>query len=212
MFAAYFLIICMLLWLSELPVCYVLKKSLVVFPFVLVVALFIPFFKQGYEIIAYDLGAWHIAVTYEGLVSFGNMVTKAWLSILSLILFTSSTKLTDILSAMNQLGVPKMFILIIAFMYRYIFVLADQLRRMKQAGDSRNFGGRYLHRFNTLGNMIGTLFIRSYERGERVYAAMLARGYHGEAAGIRKLCYHPADAYFGAVFFLLLITPPMVWL
>jgi len=112
---------------------------------------------------------------------------------------------------MKRLGVPKIFVLIISFMYRYVFVLVDQVMRMKQARDSRNFGGKYLYQFNTLGNMIGTLFIRSYERGERIYAAMLARGYNGEIVESHRLHYQPVDAYFSIVLFILLISPPIIW-
>ena len=55
-------------------------------------------------------------------------------------------------------------------MYRYIFILMDEVMRMRQARDSRNFGGGRQRQVQTVGNMIGTLFLRSYERGERVYA------------------------------------------
>ena len=68
---------------------------------------------------------------------------------------------------------------------------------MKQARDSRNFGGKRLWQMRTIGNMIGTLFIRSYERGERVYAAMLARGFNGQSRTLDRLNFGQADAYFG---------------
>jgi cobalt/nickel transport system permease protein len=82
---------------------------------------------------------------------------------------------------------------------------------MKQARDSRNFGGRRLHQLKTVGNMIGTLFVRSYERGERVYAAMLARGFDGEVRTLRALSFSWADAYFSVVFFLALIISVILW-
>lgn len=210
-FACYFILVCVLILLSRLPVMHVLKRSLVIFPFVLMVAIFIPFFKQGHEIAGYTIGLWHIAITYEGVMVLVNVAIKSWLSILSLILLTSSTKLTDTLEGMRQLGVPGVFILIISFMYRYIFVLADQVMRMKQARDSRNFGGNHLHQFKTLGNMIGILFIRSYERGERVYAAMLSRGYTGETPVLNKFHFRAMDAYFSAVLIILLVCPAILW-
>ena len=67
---------------------------------------------------------------------------------------------------------------------------------MKQARDSRNFGGRRLWQMRTIGNMVGTLFIRSYERGERVYAAMLARGYDGQNSTLNQLRFRPLDIGF----------------
>ena len=95
--------------------------------------------------------------------------------------------------------------MILSFMYRYIFVLVDEVMRMKQARDSRNFGGRRLWQLRTIGNMIGTLFIRSYERGERVYAAMMARGFSGHTRTLENLSFRPADALFGAALGFILI-------
>jgi len=66
-----------------------------------------------------------------------------------------------------------------SFMYRYSFILIDEMYRMKRARDSRCFGGRWFWQSKIIGHMIGTLFLRSFHRGERVYLAMLSRGYHG---------------------------------
>jgi cobalt/nickel transport system permease protein len=94
--------------------------------------------------------------------------------------------------------VPDVFIMIISFMYRYIFVLTDDVMRMKQARDSRNFGVRRRWQMKTIGNMIGALFVRSYERGERVYAAMLSRGYDGRTRTLKELRLNAVDLIFGA--------------
>ena len=66
-----------------------------------------------------------------------------------------------------------------SFMYRYSFILIDEMYRMKRARDSRSFGGRWFWQTQVIGHMIGTLFLRSFHRGERVYLAMLSRGYQG---------------------------------
>ena len=81
-------------------------------------------------------------------------------------------------------------------MYRYIFILVDEVMRMTRARDSRSFGGRWLRQIGTVGNMIGVLFIRSYERGERVYAAMMARGFDGHSRTLERLHFSRVDAYF----------------
>jgi len=210
-FAFYFCIIVTLLIFSKLPPLYVLKRSLVIFPFVLLVAIFIPFFKDGEVAGSYNIWLWQVSVTYSGLFILANVVVKAWLCILALILLSSTTRLDDLLKSLKQLGVPQVMILILSFMYRYIFVLVDEVMRMQQARDSRNFGGRRLHQLKTIGNMVGTLFIRSYERGERIYAAMLARGFDGQVRTLHKLSFKQADAYFGAVFCLMLIFPCVIW-
>jgi cobalt/nickel transport system permease protein len=210
-FAFYFILICILIVLSRVPVLYILKRSAVILPFVLVIAIFIPFFKQGNEIAGYNIGLWHIGITFEGIMALVNVMIKSWLSILGLTLLTSTTRIADNLQGMKQLGVPAVFVLIISFMYRYIFVITDQVLRMKQARDSRDFGGRPSYRFKTLGGMIGMLFIRSYERSERIYAAMLARGYNGDMPALQHFRFRPADAYFSMSLFVLLVCPAILW-
>ena len=210
-FAFYFCLIAVLLVISKLPPLYVLKRSLVIFPFVLMIAIFIPFFKQGEVAGSYNIWLWRVSVTYSGLLILANVVVKAWLCILSLILLSSATKLADLLKGLKQLGVPRVIILILSFMYRYVFVLVDEVMRMRQARDSRNFGGNRLYQLRTIGNMVGTLFIRSYERGERVYVAMLSRGFDGEVRTLHKLSFRQVDAYFSTTFCLILILPGIVW-
>ena len=206
-FAFYFCFITVLFIISRLPPLYVLKRSLVIFPFVLMIAIFIPFFKQGEVAGSYNIWLWQVSVTYSGLFILANIVVKSWLCILSLILLSATTKFTALLKGLKQLGVPKVMVLILSFMYRYIFVLVDEVMRMRQARDSRNFGGNRLRQLKGIGNMLGTLFIRSYERGERVYVAMLSRGFDGEVRTLHKLSFKQADAYFGITFCLVLIFP-----
>lgn len=210
-FVCFFCVIIALLLISKLPLYYVLKRSLVIFPFVLMIAIFIPFFKQGEIAGSYNIGWWHVSVTYSGLLILANVISKAWLCVLSLILLSSTTKLADLLRGLRQLYVPHVIVLILSFMYRYIFVLVDETMRMKQARDSRNFGGNRLYQLRTIGNMIGTLFIRSYERGERVYSAMLARGFDGEVRTLQNLRFGRNDVYFSISFGFALIVCSIFW-
>lgn len=211
---AFILYLCLIagcLAISKLPPLYVLKRSLVIFPFVLVIAIFIPFFKQGEVAGSYNIWLWQVSVTYDGLLVLANVVTKAWICILSLILLSATTKFTDLLRGLKQLKMPNVLILILSFMYRYIFILSDEVMRMRQARDSRNFGGGRLRQLKTIGNMIGTLFIRSYERGERIYAAMLARGFDGDVHSLHRLNFKRVDAYFGLAFGLVLIFSGIIF-
>ena len=108
-----------------------------------------------------------------------NILIKSYLSILCLILLVTTTKFSELLRAFEKLGCPKIITMIMSFMYRYIFVIEDELMKMRQAKESRSVGGsRYFHA-KALANMLGTLFIRSYERAEAVYLAMCARGFDG---------------------------------
>ncbi|MDD5313282.1 MAG: cobalt ECF transporter T component CbiQ [Dehalococcoidia bacterium] len=209
--AVYLGIVVVLVLLSRLPLRYLLKKSLVIIPFVIMITIFVPFFKQGQVVFSYNLGFWHIDVTYEGLSILLNVIIKSWLCIMCLVILSSSTKFAELLQGMYQLRVPLVFVQIMSFMYRYIFVLADQAMRMQMARDSRNFGNNRKIVFNTLGNMIGMLFIRSYERGERIYAAMLSRGYAGEIPITRTLQYKVPDACFTAALVVFLVFPAVIW-
>ncbi len=204
-FAVYFFLTAILILLSKVPVLYVLKRSLVVMPFILLIAVFIPFFKKGEVAGSYNIWLWQVSVTYNGLQVLWNILAKAWLSILSLILLTSTTKIANLLMGLEQLHMPRVMVMILSFMYRYIFILVDEVMRMKQARDSRNFGRSRLWQLQTIGNMTGTLFIRSYERGERVYAAMLARGFDGHSRTLNHTKLKPSDAYFGVGFALMLV-------
>jgi cobalt/nickel transport system permease protein len=196
-YAVYFVLIVVLVLLSRVPALYVFKRSLVIIPFVLVIAVFIPFFKEGDSFASFTVWKWHISASYQGLQVLAAIAVKAWLSILSLILLTSTTKITDLLHGLEQLRLPRVMVMILSFMYRYIFILTDEVLRMKQARDSRNFGGSRLWRIKTVGKMAGTLFIRSYERGERVYTAMAARGYDGQTRTLRRLSFGLTDTLFG---------------
>jgi len=189
-FVVYFVMVSILIVLSRVPISYVLKRSLVILPFVLLIAIFVPFFKEN------------------GLLLFLAILAKAWLSVLSLILLTATTPVPRLLDGLERLRLPRVMVMVLSFMYRYIFVLVDEVMRMRQARDSRSLGGSRLWQVKTVGRMAGTLFIRSYERGERVYAAMLARGFDGQSRTLSSLSFRPADGYFavGVASVLLLVS------
>lgn len=209
-YALYSAILAIWLLLSQVPVSYVLKRSLVVLPFVVLIAIFIPFFHEGEVAGSYNMWLWQVSVTYSGLEILRNILIRALLSILSLILLTSTTRMPDLLRSLEQLHMPRVMVMLLSFMYRYIFVLVDEAMRMKQARDSRNFGSRRWWQIKTIGNMIGTLFIRAYERGERVYAAMVARGFDGRSRTLKRLRFKPADAYFGLSLTVLVILGSII--
>ena len=200
-FAGYFIIIAALVLLSRVSVVVIIKRSLTIIPFVLVIAVFIPFFKQGDVVAGFNLLGWQISVTRQGLEVLAVIMARAWLSISALILLTSTTRMVDLLNGLDRLHLPRVLVMIVSFMYRYLFVLVDEAMRLKQARDNRNFGsGHILRQISTVGRMAGTLFIRSYERGERVYAAMLSRGYNGKMPAVNTLAFTRADLFFGLVF------------
>ncbi|MBC7230680.1 MAG: cobalt ECF transporter T component CbiQ [Actinobacteria bacterium] len=175
-FAAYLGLELALVALSRLPWRHVLKRALVVLPFILVVALFLPFFSRGGG--SYNLGP--LTVSAHGLLVLWNVAAKSTVSVLAVILLSSTTPFPDLIKGMERLKVPSLITATLSFMYRYVFVLMDELQRMRRARDSRGWSGRWFWQSRVIGHMIAALFLRSYERGERVYAAMLARGYDGK--------------------------------
>lgn len=214
-FACYLALLVALVFLSRLPWLHVLKRSAAVLPFVLAIAIFIPFFKQGEVAGSWNVGPWQVSVTYNGLLVLANVVVKAWLAMLALVLLSSTTPLPRLLKGMEQLGMPRVMTMILSFMYRYLFVLADELMRMRQARDSRCPRSRPAFGIRNAGNIIGVLFIRSYERGERVYSAMVARGFDGQAKTLTSLQMRGRDWAFGGLVLLSLLTINLglwVWL
>ncbi|TYQ30311.1 cobalt ECF transporter T component CbiQ [Pseudanabaena sp. UWO310] len=142
-------------------------------------------FRSGGEI----LWQWGwLQITTKGLVILGSVSIKAFLSLLLLNILTLSISIPSLLQALVTLKMPPLLVSILASMYRYISVLSNEFKAMRRAATARNFSTRNLyhrHRLDrpwqrqVLGNMLGVLFVRTYDRGDRIYQAMLARGYQG---------------------------------
>jgi cobalt/nickel transport system permease protein len=193
----FFVLVTALALASRTPAGYLVKRSLIVEPFVFFVAVFVPFFHPGGALAQFSLGGWHVTIYREGTFIFLGIMIKAWLSIVALILLSTTTRLTDLLHGLERLHLPRVMVMILSFMYRYIFVLVEEVGRLRTARDSRGYGGgSHRHRIRTVGTMTGTLFIRSYERGERIYNAMLSRGYDGRLRSVRRLALGAGDVLF----------------
>lgn len=185
----------LLVRLAEIPFLEALKRSSIALPFAGVVALSIPFTRAGIVLWQMRLGVWTLSVTDAGLALFLSVVVKAWLAVLVSGLLVATTPFPRLLRAMRALHVPPALVATISFMYRYLFVLVDEAMRMQTARDARSVGpGRTVGwRARVLGGMIGSLFIRSYERSERIYAAMLSRGFAGEIRSMDHMTWQKRD-------------------
>jgi cobalt/nickel transport system permease protein len=168
--------------LARLGPGFVIKRSIVALPF-LFAAVSAIFAVPGRQVATLELGAWQLVATDAGLIRFTSIVVRSWLSVQVAILLTATTHFPDLLHALRHLHVPKMLVAVIAFMYRYLFILSEESTRLLRARDSRSPrpDGRgelpVLRRARVAGNMVGQLFLRSFERSDRIYSAMLARGY-----------------------------------
>jgi cobalt/nickel transport system permease protein len=165
----------------------------VILPVVVFVAVFIPFARGGPQV---DVGP--LAVSEAGLATFALVTAKAAIGALSAVLLGATTGFPDILHGLERLRVPRLLTVIAAFMYRYVFVIADEARRMRAALAARAYRPRHLGQLAALGRLVTALFLRSYERGERVYLAMLARGYRGAMPRLAALAFRRADVVFVA--------------
>jgi cobalt/nickel transport system permease protein len=126
------------------------------------------------------LSAVGLIITDAGFGRFLGIVLKSWLSMQTALLLTSTTPSTDLLWALRGLGVSETLVATLSLMQRYLFTLKDEAERLMRARTARTGakpGGKLFWRAQVAGGMVGNLFLRSYERSERVYAAMLARGY-----------------------------------
>lgn len=164
-----------LLLLSRVNLRVLLQRVAVEFTFVGVVVVGTLFRSEG-EI----LWQWGwLKISTVGLMVLGSVLLKAGLSLLMLNLLVLTTSIPALLHALVSLHVPPLLVAILASMYRYIAVLVEEFNSMKRAALSRNLMNSTRWQRLVVGHMMGALFIRTYERGDRIHQAMLARGYTG---------------------------------
>lgn len=192
--------------LANLGTRYVITRSFIALPFALAAVTAI-FAVPGRAITEFTIGPWDLVATDAGLIRFVSIVIRSWLSVQVAILLTATTAFPDLMHALHHLRVPSSLVAVISFMYRYLFVLIDEAQRMLRAREARsaalaettNAGGSLRWRARTAGNMVGQLFLRSYERSERVYAAMVARGYSGQFLTLNPHVLHSSDRIAGVL-------------
>jgi cobalt/nickel transport system permease protein len=174
--------------LSELGIGYVQKRASLALPFILA-ALPLLFTTQGIPLFSFVLLRWEGSISLQGLERFVSIAVKSWLSMQAAILLASSTPFPDLLAAMRAVKVPRLLVAIFGLMWRYLFVLADEAVRLIRARAARSSdhgltgirpGRDIVWRARVVGGMAGSLLLRAFERSDRIYMAMLARGYDGE--------------------------------
>jgi cobalt/nickel transport system permease protein len=192
--------------LSRIPLGVALRRSAIALPFAGMVALSLPFTRGGEVLWSWQPLGLSLAVTEEGLILFGAVLVKSWLSVLFAGLLIATTPFTQVIKAARALRLPAILASTVSFMYRYLFVLVDEAGRLMTARAARSVGsGRTVWwRARVLGGMVGSLFIRSYERSERIYAAMLSRGYAGELRSMAVLTWQRRDTWIGLLWAALL--------
>ncbi|MEV3948079.1 cobalt ECF transporter T component CbiQ [Streptomyces halstedii] len=172
-FALYAVLLAAVAAVARVPAGFLLKRLVIEVPFV-AFALLMPFVVPGEQTELLGL-----TVSVPGLWGAWNVLAKGTLGVAASVLLASTTELRSLLLGLQRLRLPPLLVQIASFMLRYGDVITDELRRMSIARRSRGFEARGVRHWGVLAKTAGALFIRSYERGERVHLAMVSRGYTG---------------------------------
>jgi cobalt/nickel transport system permease protein len=184
-FIAFFLIVILVTQIAKLPITTVAKRSLIEIPFIFF-ALLMPFFGSGER---FEVGA--LNLYRDGLLAGASIVAKGTLGILVAINLSATTTAREILRGLETLKMPEPLMQIASFMLRYVNVVNNEMQRMGVARAARGFEATGIRHWPILATAAGALFIRSYERGERVHLAMIARGYQGNLPKEERVANYP---------------------
>lgn len=172
-FAAHGAVLALVLAAARLPAGAVLRRMRIEVPF-LAFAVLLPLVGRGPRTDVLGL-----SLSQEGLWAGWNIAAKGTLGVLAAIVLSASTPVAELLRGVERLRAPRVMVAIAGFMVRYLDVVVGEAGRMRIARVSRGDDPRWLWQARATAATGGTLFVRSYERGERVHLAMLARGYDG---------------------------------
>jgi len=193
-----------LLWFARVPVWFAVRRVLILSPFILMLVLMSPFYDRAPQAVTF--GPWRYTVS-GGWLTAADVSIKFALGVMALTALMCSTRFALLLEALQRLGLPQVVVMQLGFLYRYVFVLIDEAMRVRRA---RDFRGAALapvsRRLAAAGGVIGTLFIRTLDRSQRVHLAMTARGYCGQPHSLRQLRYTRTDAVFLLVVALYLMV------
>ena len=159
--------------LADLPPAYLLKKILLVSPFAILIGIFNPLMDRE---ILISLGGLDIA---GGWVSFASILLRFFLTVGAALILIAATGFNAVCMGLEKLGTPKVFVVQLMFLYRYIFVLVDEAARMVRARSLRSFG-RSGTGLKTFGYLVGHLLLRTVDRAQRIHLAMRCRGFDGQ--------------------------------
>jgi cobalt/nickel transport system permease protein len=198
----------LLVLIARLDLRYFALRILAILPFGLAIAVIQPFlrpaFVEHYTPYPLDL-PFGLGITYEGIAFGSTLLAKFFVCITAIVLLSSTTRMRDMVAAADRMGVPREFTLLLSMMIRYLFLFWAVLKRIRTAQQTRLFDiwNKNVSRkwiIEQIGNSISTIFIRSYEQGERTYISMLCRGYGSK----HDKAYYRTKIRSADIFFLLL--------
>jgi cobalt/nickel transport system permease protein len=206
----------LLVLVAGLDLRYFFLRILAILPFGLGIALLQPFLRPSFikSFTPYPLDLpFGLSITYEGLAFGGTLIAKFLICITAVVLFSSTTRMRDMVAAADRIGIPREFTLLLSMMVRYLFLFWSVLKRIKTAQQTRlfNIWNRRVPRkwvLKQIGHSISSIFVRSYEQGEKTYISMLCRGY---GSGHEK-AYYRTKIRAQDILFLLITTGSIVYI
>lgn len=174
--------------LSDLGIGLYTQRALLAVPFILA-ALPLMFTVPGSPLFSFSFAGWVLTATVTGVERFASIAFKSWISVQAGIVLATTTEFPDLLLAMRAVRIPRLLVSIFSLMWRYLFVMADEAIRLMRARQARSgasetpnlkTGRNVAWRAKITGGLAGSLFLRAFERSDRIYMAMLARGYDGD--------------------------------
>ncbi|MET7637467.1 cobalt ECF transporter T component CbiQ [Streptomyces sp. NPDC005438] len=172
-FGGYALLVALVVRSARLPFRVLARRLLVELPFV-AFALLLPWVAEGPRV-----HWWGLSLSGPGLWAAWNILAKGTLGVAASQVLAATTPVPELLRGLRTLRLPALLVEIAGFMVRYLQVVTEEMRRMRVARLSRGFTARGVRSWGVLAKSAAALFLRAYERGERVHLAMLSRGYRG---------------------------------
>jgi len=201
-----FTVVIVLCVFSRIPLGYFLRRATLFIPvFAAAIAVPLIFITPGTSLATITAEPLFIQPTTEGLEKAALFTFRIWICVATLNLLILTTKFSHIIRSMDKLKLPRIFIVMTAITYRFIFLFINEAYRMILAKDSRTTTKESrLQNLRSLTSMFSTLFVRAYEKGERVYLAMLARGFNPGTRLIDEISIRSADWLFLTASFTIL--------
>ncbi len=199
---------------SRIPLKYLLSRTMFIPAFAALISIPVLFITPGHAILATNIGAFTLAITSQGITRFLVFSIRVWFCVASLTLLIVSTGFDKILKLLSSLKVPPLVVQMFSLTYRYFFVSVHEVQSFLIAKEARTYIHRRTMNYQALkdfGAILAALFIRTYERSERVYLAMKSRGFCiDNNAKLELPAIRLRDAFFASALIIPFVL--LVWL
>lgn len=178
-----------LISLGRIPAGYIFRKILIASPFAFAIGIFNPFFDRQTAVV---IGPF---VVSGGWLSFTSIMLRFVLTVGAALTLVACTGMYRLCAGLERIGLPRVFVVQLLLLYRYLFVVTDEGSRMMRSLELRSAGLSSPH-LRVYGSLLGHLLLRSLARSERIYQAMVARGFDGEIIVMNHHSFQRTDWAF----------------